>query len=111
MDSNTMFPTEFLNSLSLFGLPEHELKLKVITVVILLSNMDIKADHCNGTHYLVKEIGKYRLVLHKLDAIEGDKNKVLILPRIPPRYGGDRVPTRTHPAAISDQNCICIANQ
>ena len=92
VDSQTMFPTEFLNSLSLSGMPEHELKLKVDTVVILLRNMDIKAGHCNGTRYLVKHIGEYRLVLHKLDAKEDDKNKVLILPRIPLRYGGQSFP-------------------
>ena len=92
VDSQTMFPTEFLNSLSLSGMPEHELKLKVDTVVILLRNMDINAGHCNGTRYLVKCIGKYRLVLHKLDAKEDDKNKVLILPRIPLRYGGQSFP-------------------
>ena len=93
IDSTTMFPTEFLNnSLSLSGLPEHMLKLKKDTVVILLRNMDIKAGHCNGTRYLVKHIGKYRLVLHKLDCKEEDKNKVLILPRIPMRYGGESFP-------------------
>ena len=92
IDSTTMFPTEFLNSLSLSGLPEHMLKLKKDTVVILLRNMDIKAGHCNGTRYLVKHIGKYRLVLHKLDCKEEDKNKVLILPRIPMRYGGQSFP-------------------
>ena len=92
VDSQIMFPTEFLNSLSLSGMPEHELKLKVDTVVILLRNMDIKAGHCNGTRYLVKHIGEYRLVLHKLDAKEDDKNKVLILPRIPLRYGGQSFP-------------------
>ena len=54
LDSQTMFPTEYLNSLNLSGLPKHELKLKENTVVILLRNMDIKAGHCNGTRYLVK---------------------------------------------------------
>ena len=92
IDDTTMFPTEFLNSLSLSGLPEHELHLKKDTVVILLRNMDIKAGHCNGSRYLVKHIGKFRLVLHKLDATETDKNKVLILPRIPMRYGGKTFP-------------------
>ena len=48
-------------------MPEHKLKLKVDTVVILLRNMDINGGHCNGTRYLVKYIGEYRLVLHKLD--------------------------------------------
>jgi hypothetical protein len=92
VDSSTMFPTEFLNSLSLSGMPEHEIKLKVNTVVILLRNMDIKGGHCNGTRYLVKHIGKYRLVLDKLDAKEDDKSKQLILPRIPLRYGGQSFP-------------------
>ena len=88
LDDATMFPTEYLNTLSLSGLPEHELNLKVDTVVILLRNMDIKGGHCNGTRYLVKHIGQFRLVLHKLKAQDDDKNKVLILPRIPMRYGG-----------------------
>ena len=57
LDDATMFPTEYLNTLSLSGLPEHELNLKVDTVVILLRNMDIKRGHCNGTRYLVKHIG------------------------------------------------------
>ena len=92
VDSQTQFPTEFLNSLSLSGMPEHELKLKPDTVVILLRNIDIKGGHCNGTRYLVKHVGQYRLVLHKLDYEEGDKNKVLILPRIPLRYGGKSFP-------------------
>ena len=86
VDNQTMFPTEYLNSLRLSGLPESELKLKVNTVVLLMRNMDIKAGHCNGTRYLIKHIGQYRLVLEKLQATEGDKNKILILPRIPLKH-------------------------
>ena len=92
LDSQTMFPTEYLNSLNLSGLPKHELKLKKNTVVILLRNMDIKAGHCNGTRYLVKEIGRYRFLLEKLNQKEGDKNTTLILPRIPMRYGETKIP-------------------
>ena len=88
----TMFPMEFLNSLNLSGLPEHTLKLKENTVVILLQNMDIYAGHCNGTRYLVKEIGEYRVILHKLDAKEDDKTKIWVLPRIPCHYGGRNFP-------------------
>ena len=55
LDSQTMFSTEYLNSLNLSGLTKHELKLKKNTVVILLRNIDIKAGHCNGTRYLVKK--------------------------------------------------------
>ena len=74
VDNQTMFPTEWLNTLRPSGLVESELKLKVNTVVILMRNMDIKAGHCNGTRYLVKHIGQYRLVLEKLQATEEDKN-------------------------------------
>ena len=92
VDNCTMFPTEFLNSLNLSGLPEYTLKLKENAVVILLWNMDIYAGHCNGTRYLVKEIGEYRLILHKLDAKEDDKTKILVLPQIPCHYGGRNFP-------------------
>ena len=92
VDNCTMFPTEFLNSLNLSGLPEHTLKLKENTVVILLRNMGIYAGHCNGTRYLVKEIGEYRLILHKLDAKGDDKTKILVLPLIPCHYGGRNFP-------------------
>ena len=78
-----VFPEEFLNSLSLSGMPEHELHLKVGAVVILLKNFNIKNEHCNGTRYIIKAIGKFRLVLEKLKCDEDDENKILILPRIP----------------------------
>ena len=49
LDTTTMYLTKFLNYLSPSGLPEHELKLKDTTVVILLRSMDINAGNCNGT--------------------------------------------------------------
>jgi ATP-dependent DNA helicase PIF1 len=82
-DDQTMFPTEFLNSLALSGMADHELNLKVGTPVILLRNIDIKGGHCNGTRYLVKALGEYRLILTKMGAKEDDQNRTLILPRIP----------------------------
>ena len=54
--------------------------------------MDIKAGHCNGTRYLVKEVGKYRLLLEKLNHNKEDKNTTLLLPRIPMKYGGKQFP-------------------
>ncbi|KAL7543097.1 hypothetical protein ACHAWF_014559, partial [Thalassiosira exigua] len=84
-DDLTMFPTAFLNSLALSGLADHKLNLKVNAPVSLLRNMDIKRGHCNGTRYLVKAMGDYRLVLTKMDAKDDEPNKTLILPRIPMR--------------------------
>ena len=88
IDDSTMFPTEFLDKLSLSGLPEHELHLKINTVVILLRNMDIKTGYCNGSQYLVKHIGQFRLLIHELNAKLNDQNKILILPINPKRCGG-----------------------
>ncbi|KAL7491042.1 hypothetical protein ACHAWT_000513 [Skeletonema menzelii] len=81
-DNPKAFPTEFLNSLQLSGIADHELLLKVNSVVVLLRNIDIRAGHCNGTRYFVKKLGEYRLVLKKLKS-NGDNNDILILPRIP----------------------------
>ena len=52
LNEATMFSTEYLNTLSLLGLPEHELNLKVDTVVIRLRNMDIIGGHCKGNTVL-----------------------------------------------------------
>lgn len=47
-DDATMYPIEFLNSLTSPGLPNHDLQLKVSALVILLRNVD-PPTLCNGT--------------------------------------------------------------
>ena len=81
-DDARAFPTEFLNSLHLSGMADHELRLKVNSVVILLRNIDLHSGHSNGSRYFVKELGKFRLTLEKLEQ-KGDGNDILILPRMP----------------------------
>ena len=81
-DDARAFPTEFLNSLHLSGMADHELRLKVNSVVILLRNIDLHSGHSNGSRYFVKELGKFRLTLEKLEP-KGDGNDILILPRMP----------------------------
>lgn len=81
-DNPTSFPSEFLNSLCLSGMPDHEIKIKLESIVILLRNMDLSSGHCNGTRYTVKHIGDYRIVLKKLYS-NGDADDVYVLPRIP----------------------------
>ena len=91
-DNPTMFPPEFLNKQNPSGLPQHKLMLKKNTVVILLRNMDLPAGHCNGTRYLVKQIGTYRLLLEKLNPKVGDTNITLLLPRIPMNHKSKHFP-------------------
>lgn len=52
-DDVVSYPTEFLNSLELPGLPPHNLQLKVGSVVIMLRNIN-QPPLCNGTRLAVK---------------------------------------------------------
>lgn len=47
------FPPEYLNSISIPGLPLHELKLKVGVVVMLMRNLNQTLGLCNGTRMMV----------------------------------------------------------
>ncbi|KAG5539773.1 hypothetical protein RHGRI_020103 [Rhododendron griersonianum] len=52
-DDQDMYPPELLHSLNLSGLPNHCLKLKVGTPIILLRNVNLSLGLCNGTHLIV----------------------------------------------------------
>ena len=85
-DNRTIFPVEYFNTLEPSGLAEHELHLRVAVPIILLYNLNVKAGHNNGTRYIIKAIGKYRLIIEKLEADKDDEDKILLLPRIPIQY-------------------------
>jgi hypothetical protein len=50
------YPTEFLNTLSVSGLPPHKLRLKLGLPIIMLRNLNPNAGLCNGTRLVVKNI-------------------------------------------------------
>ncbi|KAF1863047.1 hypothetical protein Lal_00018892 [Lupinus albus] len=71
---------EFLNSLRTSGLPNHKIKLKIGTPVMLLRNLDQGEGLCNGTRMIVN-----RLVNHVIKAkIMKGKNvgKLYYIPRM-----------------------------
>lgn len=57
-DMEDMYPTEFLNSLSFPGIPNHELKLKVGLPIMLLRNINQAAGLCNGTRMTITQLGQ-----------------------------------------------------
>ena len=61
-ESNSMLPTEFLNSLEAPGLPSHKLKLKVGTPCILIRNIDVNRGLCNGAKLLITSIGQKHIM-------------------------------------------------
>ncbi|CAI0396748.1 unnamed protein product [Linum tenue] len=53
------YPTEFLNSLSFNGCPEHQIDLKVFAPIMLLRNLNPSIGLCNGTRLMVLYLGHY----------------------------------------------------
>ncbi|GBP68489.1 ATP-dependent DNA helicase PIF1 [Eumeta japonica] len=79
-DDVVNYPTEFLNSLELPGLPPHNLQLKVGSVVIMLRNIN-QPRLCNGTRLAVK-----KLMNNVIEAtiMKGKyKGEDVLIPRIP----------------------------
>ena len=75
-----LYPTEFLNSLSISGLPPHKLSLQENSPIMLLRNLDAKSGLLNGTRLVVIRLGD-RVIEAKI--LSGRrKNDTVFIPRI-----------------------------
>ena len=74
------YPTEFLNSLDLPGMPSHNLQLKIGSLVILLRNLN-PLGLCNGTWLAIKKLMKNVVKAIILNGKFWGKN--ILLPQIP----------------------------
>ncbi|XP_076929372.1 uncharacterized protein LOC143593706 [Bidens hawaiensis] len=80
-DTQNLYPTEFLNSLIVTGMPPHKLWLKIGCPIMLLRNIDPSNGLCNGTRLICKSF--QRNVIDAEISIGEHQGKRVFLPRIP----------------------------
>jgi len=81
-DANAhQYPTEFLNTLEVSGMPPHRLILKIGCPIMLLRNFDPSNGHCNGSRYVVTHLHDH--VIEAALATGAHAGKRLFIPRIP----------------------------
>jgi ATP-dependent DNA helicase PIF1 len=81
-DNPLMYPIEYLNSLTVSGMPPHAMQLKIGMIVMLLRNMNPAMGHCNGSRYIVRDITLFRLTLEAVSQDDLGTPRILLLPRI-----------------------------
>ena len=81
-DAIAHYPTEFLNTLNLSGLPPHRLTLKEGCPLILIRNINLKKGLCNGTRLKLINISDNKRVL-TVKILNGTHiNTIAYIPRI-----------------------------
>lgn len=79
-DDTVNYPTEFLNSIELPGMPLHNLKLKVGSAIIMLRSIN-QPRLCNGTRLIVKNLMNNII---EATILSGKyKGEDVLIPRIP----------------------------
>ena len=74
------FPIEFLNKITLSGMPDHLIVLKRGMPIMLLSNLDKRNGHANGSRYVVMDMTPK--IIYAVGIGETNYGKILLIPRI-----------------------------
>lgn len=77
---DSILPTEFLNSLTPNGLPQHKINLKIGICIILLRNLNLNNGLCNGTRLIVEEMKEYSILAKIITGTQCGTR--VIIPRI-----------------------------
>lgn len=56
LETDELYPTEFLNSIVISNFPHHRLVLKVGCPIMLLRNIDQTIGLCNGTRLVITQL-------------------------------------------------------
>ncbi|CAI5440372.1 unnamed protein product [Caenorhabditis angaria] len=78
------YTTEFLNRMTPSGMPPHDLQLKKGAIIMLLRNLDVKNSLCNGSRFVVENMGER--VLQCKFVCGARKGESVLLPRIKLNY-------------------------
>ncbi len=77
MEVVNTYPSEFLNTLEVSGMPSHKLSFKIGAPVMLLRNLDPLAGLCNGTRLIIRRF-TMRIVEAEIIAGKGASNVAFI---------------------------------
>lgn len=102
-EDNDTYPSEFLNSLNPSGMPPHVLRLKPLTVVMLLRNLNVSEGLCNGTRMVVKQLLRYTA---KCTTVM--KNMETAIPRITLTEADTDMPFRLKRRQLPIKLCYCM---
>ncbi|XP_059156649.1 uncharacterized protein LOC131941421 [Physella acuta] len=98
------FPTEFLDSVELSGLPPHRLELKIGSPITLLRNLD-PPRLCNGTRLIIQALHNNLIVAKIL--IGQYQNETVLIPRITVKLTeGDDIPLQRTQFPV--QSCFAM---
>ncbi|PIC42354.1 hypothetical protein B9Z55_009460 [Caenorhabditis nigoni] len=78
------FTTEFLNRTTPSGMPPHVLNLKEGAIIMLLRNLDVKNSMCNGTRFVVVQMGDRGLQCRFVGGAR--QGQMVLIPRIKLNY-------------------------
>ena len=93
LDNDLHANVEVINKLHPQGLPRHKIELKRGCMIMLTRNLNYAEGHCNGTRYVVTNLGKYVIEARIPDGPH--KGKVIYIPRI------DNRPAKNYSPQIS----------
>ncbi|PIC42015.1 hypothetical protein B9Z55_009226 [Caenorhabditis nigoni] len=78
------FTTEFLNRMTPSGMPPHVLNLKEGAIIMLLRNLDVKNSMCNGTRFVVVQMGDRVIQCRFVGGAR--QGQMVLIPRIKLNY-------------------------
>lgn len=88
--SDDVHTPEFLNTIVSFGLPNHNLRLKVRVYVMLLRNIDQSLGLCNGTRLIITKMGRY--ILEGMVISSNNASQKVFIPRLSLTPSDKRIP-------------------